>query len=230
MFYSEYSMQDSASFSMRRVYGWMCAALGLTAAVAYYIARSPELFTAIFKSSAYVMGIIILQLALVMAISFLINRINFVTAAVLFCVYAASVGITMSAILYAYQESSVYAAFLVTAGMFGAMALYGYFTKADLTSIGSIGMMVLFGMIIAMVVNMFLQSSGLAYAISALGVVVFSLLTAYDSQKIKELSRRYMADRDMANKIALFGALTLYLDFINLFLMLLQFMGNRREQ
>jgi FtsH-binding integral membrane protein len=229
MVYERYEVHSRASCSMYQVYGWMAGALSLTAAVAYYIARSPAIFETIFKNPAYVAAIVIMQLGLVLAITFLLHRMSFVTALILFATYAVSMGVTMSAILFAYQSSSVYAAFLVTAGMFTAMALYGYFTEADLTSIGSIGIMVLFGMILAMVINMFLQSPGMAYVISAVGVVVFSLLIAYDTQKIKEISRRYMMEREMAHKVALFGALTLYLDFINLFISLLQFMGKRRQ-
>ncbi len=226
---SGYATEQRASFSMTQVYGWMAAALAVTATVAYYIYQSPEIFRSIFSNPAYVMAIVFIQLGLVLAIAFLLQRMSFITAVLLFATYAVSVGVTMSAILYAYTETSVYAAFFVTAGMFAGMALYGYFTKADLTSVGSIGLMVLFGMILAMLVNMFLQSPGLAYAISAVGVVVFSLLVAYDTQKLKDMSRQFLMDREMANKIALFGALTLYLDFINLFLSLLQFMGKRRE-
>jgi FtsH-binding integral membrane protein len=135
----------------------------------------------------------------------------------------------MSAIFYVYQEASIYSTFLVTAAMFACMAIYGYFTKADLTSVGSISLMILVGMIFAGLVNLYFQSPAVSYAISAIGVVIFSLLTAYDAQKIKEMSQRFLYDYETSNKIALYGALALYLDFINLFLSLLRFMGQRRN-
>lgn len=229
MMYTQYPHVDSVTFSMYRVYGWMSAALAITASIAYYIGQSAALFKSIFSNPTYVGAIIFLQLGLVLAISFLLNRMSFMTAAILFTVYACSVGITMSAIFFMYQETSIYVTFFVTAAMFCAMALYGYFTEADLTSIGSVGFMVLIGMILTGLVNLYFQSASVSYLLSAVGVVLFSLLAAYDAQRIKLLARQFVYDHETANKIALFGALALYLDFINLFLSLLRFMGARRN-
>lgn len=229
MMNTEYSYVERSSFSMYRVYGWMAAALAITASVAYYIGQSAQLFKSIFTNSTYIGAIIILQLGLVIAISFLLNRMSFITAAILFVTYAFSVGVTTSAIFFVYQESSIYVTFLVTAAMFCSMALYGYFTQADLTSIGSVGFMVLLGMIFVGVINFFFQSAMVSYVMSAVGVVLFSLLAAYDAQKIKNLAQSFVYDHETANKMALFGALALYLDFINLFLSLLRFTGSRRD-
>lgn len=229
MVHTGYPQTERSSFNLYQVYTWMAAALGLTAGVAYYIGHTPHIFKGIFTNPTYLFAIVILQLGLVVAISFLLQRMNFITAVALFTLYSFSVGITTSAIFYVYQEASIYSTFVVAAGMFASMALYGYFTRADLTSLGSISLMILMGMILAGLVNMYFQSPGLSYAISAIGVVIFSLLTAYDVQKIKEMSRRFLYDHETAHKIALFGALVLYLDFINLFLSLLNFMGKRRE-
>jgi FtsH-binding integral membrane protein len=229
MIYTEYPQAERSSFSMYQVYAWMSAALGLTALVAYSIGHAPHIFKGIFTNPAYLFAIIIVQLGLVVAISFLLHRMSFIMAAALFTVYSLSVGVTMSAIFYVYQEASIYSTFLVTAAMFACMAIYGYFTKADLTSVGSISLMILVGMIFAGLVNLYFQSPAVSYAISAIGVVIFSLLTAYDAQKIKEMSQRFLYDYETSNKIALYGALALYLDFINLFLSLLRFMGQRRN-
>jgi len=175
------------------------------------------------------MGMIFLQLTLVIILAAFIMKLNPVTAVVLFIIYAISVGVTFSVLFSAYTESSIYATFLVTAGMFGVTCLYGYFTGADLTSLGSFGFMALIGLILGGFVNLFLRSPGFDFILSAAGVLVFTLLTAYDTQKIKMLGQRLMASPKTRDRIAILGALTLYLDFINLFLYMLRFMGRRRE-
>ena len=184
----------------------------------------------IYTHSAIIIGLFIFQIGLVVAITAFLNRMSFVTALALFLVYAASLGVTLSSIFFVYTEASILSTFLTTALMFGAMSLYGYMTKADLTSVGSMSIMVLFGLIIGMVVNMFLKSEHFDYILSGIGVVVFVLLTAYDTQKIKHIARPVLADHELAAKMTLIGALTLYLDFVNLFLFLLRFMGQRRDQ
>jgi uncharacterized protein len=171
----------------------------------------------------------IIQIGLVLCLSALIQRLNLVSAVALFILYAVTLGITLSAIFRVFELPSIFATFLVSAGMFGAMALYGYFTRADLTSLGSIGFMALIGLIIGGLVNMWLKSPGFNYVLSAIGVLVFTLLTAYDVQKIKNMMVNMQQDSESMSKMALVGALTLYLDFINLFLYMLQFMGKRKD-
>jgi FtsH-binding integral membrane protein len=229
MFANGYEFDQRVSSFMAGVYGWMSCALAITAATAYYVASVPAIFTYIYTHSAVLIGIFFVQIALVVAISALINRMSFITALILFLLYATTLGITLSSVFYVYTESSIISTFLTTALMFGVMSLYGYVTKADLTSMGSMSIMVLFGLIIGMFVNMFIKSALFDYVLSGIGVVVFVLLTAYDTQRIKQLARPMLVEQEMIGKVTLLGALTLYLDFINLFLFLLRFMGNRRE-
>jgi FtsH-binding integral membrane protein len=214
---------------MYRVYGWMSLALSVTAAVAYYVALSPVLLSLVVQNPFVFIGMFVAQLALVVVLSAFLLRMSFPVAFALFMLYAASLGVTLSLIFVTYEMSSIYATFVVTAGMFGALCLYGYFTRADLTSIGNIALMALFGLILAMIVNMFLQSGTFNLVISAIGVILFSALTAYDAQKIKLLAQQLHADDQTMSKVAIIGALTLYLDFVNLFLFLLNFMGRRRQ-
>ncbi len=216
MMYSDYSVQQRVASMMYRVYGWMSLALAVTAATAFYIFKSPALFASIFSKPALVIGLVIAQFAIVIAISAFLQRLSFALAFVLFMVYAVSVGLTISSVLFVYTPGSVFAAFLVTAGTFAGMSIYGYVTKSDLTGAGNLAIMLLFGMILAMFVNMFLQSPAMSYVLSAVGVFVFTLLIAYDAQKIKELAIRFGSDAQLANKVALMGALSVYLDFINL--------------
>lgn len=230
MFSNGYELDQKVSSFMAGVYGWMSCALALTAGAAYYVASTPSVFMYLYTHSALILGLFIFQIGLVIALSGFINRMSFVTALVLFLLYAGSLGVTLSSIFFIYTQSSILSTFLTTALTFGAMSLYGYFTKADLTSIGTMSLMVLVGLVIGMLVNMFLQSEQFDYILSGIGVVVFTLLTAYDTQKIKEIGRHMLADRETAGKVTLIGALTLYLDFVNLFLFLLRFMGQRREQ
>lgn len=229
MFANGYELDQRISSFMAGVYGWMSCALAITAATAYYIATMPAISTYIYTHSMVLIGLFIVQIGLVIAITSFINRMSFFTALLLFLVYSVIMGITLSSIFYVYTESSIISTFLTTALMFGIMSLYGYVTKADLTSMGSLSFMVLIGLVIGMVINMFLKSVQFDYVLSGIGVVVFVLLTAYDTQKIKQLARSMLVEQDMMSKVALLGALTLYLDFINLFLFLLRFMGNRRE-
>lgn len=230
MFSNGYELDKQVSSFMAGVYGWMSCALAITAGVAYYVASTPAIFTYMYTHPGIIIGLIFAQLAFVFGITLFLNRISFVTALILFLLYAASLGMTLSSIFYVYTEISIITTFLTTAGMFGAMSLYGYVTKADLTTIGNMSFMVLIGLIIGMVVNMFLKSEQFDYILSGVGVVIFTLLTAYDTQKIKQFARPMLVEQEMIGKVTLVGALMLYLDFINLFLFLLRFMGNRREQ
>jgi FtsH-binding integral membrane protein len=229
MNYSQYSVAEQSSNFIYKVYAWMSAALAITAGTAYYVASSPALFQMLMGNSAVMIGLIIAQFALVLVLSFLLMRMNFITALASFIVYSVLVGITLSAIFYVYTAGSIYVTFAVTAGTFGVMCVYGYFTKSDLTSIGNLALMALIGMIIGSLVNMFLRSAAFDYVLALIGVVVFTLLTAYDMQKIKQLGQTMVAERETMNKVAILGALTLYLDFLNLFLSLLRIMGNRRD-
>mgnify|MGYP001161941605 CR=1 FL=1 len=206
---------------MRGVYGWMGGGLFLTAFVAMITASSPVLLQAILGNRILFYALVFGELGLVVAISGAINRISTATASALFLLYAALNGVTMSTIFVAYTQSSIASTFMVTAGMFGAMSLYGYLTKSDLSSWGSFLFMGLVGVVIASLVNIFLQSPMINWVMSLCGVIVFTGLTAYDTQRIKQMG-------SAGGKGAIVGALTLYLDFINMFLLLLRFFGNRR--
>lgn len=232
MFYTEsrnYHQEKQISSFMWGVYGWMAAALTVTSYVAYAIALIPSFFYALHSNPVLLMLIFLAQIGLVLSLSVMLPRLSFGAALTLFVLYAASMGITMSSIFYIYTTGSIATTFLTSAGMFGAMALYGYVTKADLTTIGSMGMMVLFGLIIGMFVNIFLQNSAFDMFLSGVGVIVFALLTAYDVQKIKAIGSQLLIGQQEIAKITILCALTLYLDFINLFLFLLRFMGKKRD-
>lgn len=229
MFNSDYAFENNISQFMYRVYGWMSVALVITAAVAYYISTQPSITMAIYSKPALLIGIFIAQIALVLALSFFLTRLNVATALALFLLYAASVGVTTSAIFLVYDIHSIYVTFLVTSATFATMCLYGYFTRSDLTSLGNIAFMALIGLIIAGLVNLYFQSPMANLIISGFGVLIFTALTAYDSQKIKQMGYHMIADRESMHKVAIFGALTLYLDFINLFLFLLNFLGKRKD-
>ncbi len=215
---------------INQVYGWMCGGLLLTALAAYAVVATPDLQKMVLGSRGMFLFLILLELGLVMAISWGINKMNSVAAATCFIAYSIINGLTLSVILFVYTQASVALVFLITAGTFGGMSMYGYLTKRDLTSWGNILMMGLIGIIIASLVNFFMQSNAMTWIISYLGVAIFMGLTAYDSQKIKNMSMALegSADREGIRKMALLGALTLYLDFINLFLFLLRIFGNRR--
>jgi FtsH-binding integral membrane protein len=215
---------------MRGVYQWMTIGLGLTAVVAYAVVSSEAAINFIFGNTMVFWGLIIGELLLVVAISGAINKMSAATASGLFMLYSAMNGATLSAVLLAYTGASVFSTFLVCAGMFGAMSVYGMTTKKDLTSMGSFLFMGLIGIIIASVVNIFLQSPAMHFVISGVGVLIFTGLTAYDTQKLKAMGESApMDDATAVRRGTILGALTLYLDFINLFLMLLRFMGQGRE-
>ena len=206
---------------MRGVYGWMGGGLALTALVSLLTVSSPALLQAILGNRILFYALILGELGLVVAISGAINRISASTASLLFLTYAALNGLTMSTIFVVYTSSSIASTFMITSGMFGAMSLYGYVTKTDLTSWGSFLIMGLFGIVIASVVNIFLHSSMIYWVVSFCGIIIFTGLTAYDTQRIKKLG-------NTGPKGAILGALTLYLDFINMFLIMLRLLGDRR--
>ena len=220
---------------MLRVYNYMAGGLALTGLFALLVASIPALRGLFYTVtpdgalSATLLGwaAIIAPFGLVLMLSFGVNRINARTAQTLFWLYAALMGVSLSNIFLVYTGASITKTFFITAASFLGLSLWGYTTKRSLTAFGSFLIMGLFGVLIAMVVNLFLASSALDFVISVLGVFVFAGLTAYDTQKIKEMY--FAADSgEVAGKKAVMGALTLYLDFINLFLMLLRFFGDRR--
>ena len=221
--------QDAASIFLAKVFNWMAVGLGLTGVVAYFAASSGV--TAAIVASPMFMILIFAELGLVFFLSARISKIEATTAASLFLGYSFLNGLTLSSIFLAYTSSSIAATFFITAGMFGAMAAYGLVTKRDLSGFGSFLFMGLVGIIIASVVNIFLKSSGLHWMISFIGVLVFTGLTAYDVQKIKQMGEDGILSQGESaiKKGAIMGALTLYLDFINLFLMLLRFFGGSRN-
>ena len=209
----ERDLAMSAAFPvlMRKVYVWMTLALVLTGATAYGVASSPGVMMTLFSNKLLFWGLIIAEFGLVM----------------MFVVYSVINGAVLSSIFMIYTMSSIASVFFITAGTFAVMAFIGYTTKKDLTSMGKILFMALIGIIIATVVNIFLKSTGLEMIVSYLGVLIFVGLTAYDSQKIKQMLLMAPDAGEGAQKIALLGALTLYLDFINLFIYLLRIFGRR---
>ncbi|CNK57791.1 TPA: Bax inhibitor-1 family protein [Yersinia enterocolitica] len=214
---------------MAQVYGWMTCGLLLTAVVAWYAANTPAVMNFIFSSQITFFGLIIVQLGLVFVISGMVNRLSGSMATSLFMLYSALTGLTLSSILIMYTGASIASTFIICAGMFGAMSVYGYTTKRDLSGMGSMLFMGLIGIVLASIVNIWLKSSALMWAVTYIGVLVFVGLTAYDTQKLKNMGAQLDSnDRDNFRKYSIVGALTLYLDFINLFLMLLRIFGNRR--
>lgn len=224
------SYERSAQLSLfRQVYLWMAMALVITGFMAMLVAESTTLLSLIFSSELTFFGLIIAELALVWYLSARIDRISFTMATLMFIIYSLLNGAMLSSVFLLYTASSIASTFFITAGTFGVMCVYGYLTKRDLTSLGNLCLMAVIGLIIAGLVNLFLQSSLMSLIVSGIGVLVFVGLTAYDSQKIKRmLLQEGLEVNDSTRKIALLGSLTLYLDFINLFLYLLRFLGNRR--
>lgn len=214
---------------MRKVYVWMTLALVITGFTAFGIAENPGLVYTIVTNRLLFWGLVIGEFALVMAIYGAIGRLSATTATLLFVLYSVVNGATLSVIFLAYTMTSITSVFFITAGTFAVMAFIGYTTKTDLTSFGKMLMMGLIGIILATVVNIFIGSSMLNMIVSYVGVVVFVGLTAYDSQKIKNLLYQVDNMSEEAQKLALLGSLTLYLDFINLFLMLLRIFGGNRD-
>ena len=212
---------------MVRVYNWMAAGLGITGFMAFYIANSPTLLN-IVTGSIIPIVLMIAQIGLVFYLASRVMQMSVSQATGVFFLYAGLTGLTFSTLFVVYTAASITSTFLVTAGTFGAMSLYGYTTKKDLTSWGSFLFMGLIGIIIASLVNIFMKSPMMHMIITYAGVLIFVGLTAYDTQKIKEMNILGNEGTDEDTKEAIRGALTLYLDFINLFLMLLRLMGDRR--
>lgn len=223
-----FSVSSTADF-MYKVYAWMAVGLGLSAAVASLVAQNPAAVKSLlFSPLRYV--VILAQIGIAIALPALLNRINYATCVVLFTTYAALMGVSLSALLLLYTMSSLGLALAITAGTFASMALYGYFTKTDLTSLGAFLTMGLFGLMIAMLANIWFQSPAMQYYISLAAVGIFTLLTAYDVQNIKTIAQQtIMTDSEGRKKVAIVCSLILYLDFINLFVHLVQLFGKRRD-
>jgi len=238
------SMQHTAAKAevvnafMRGVYGWMSAGLGLTAVLAFLTLTMPALQQLVFNIdpatgmvvgiSSMVMILMVAELGMVFFLGMRISSMNPSTATSIFLLYSALNGITLAPILFAYTTGSIVSAFVTTAGMFGAMSIYGMVTKKDLTGMGSLMFMGLIGIVIASLVNMFIGSSAMSFAISVIGVIVFLGLTAYDTQRLKTMGEMVPeGDPAAIRRGSIMGALSLYLNFINLFIMLLQLLGNR---
>ncbi|HZN65264.1 MAG TPA: Bax inhibitor-1/YccA family protein [Tepidisphaeraceae bacterium] len=208
------------------VYAWMAAGLALTAVVAWYVSTRPDLMMQIFRGPVLI-GLIIVELALVFVVAAAVNKINAAVATGLFLLYSALNGLTLSAIFIVYAQATIASAFIITAGTFGAMSVWGFVTKRDLSGMGSILFMALIGLVLASIVNMFWANSMLTMLINYAGVLIFVGLTAYDTQKLKAIAVATAHDAAMSARLSVSGALTLYLDFVNLFLFLLRILGRR---
>lgn len=212
---------------IRKVYTWMALAMVITGLTSYVVANTGMVF-AIAQNPAIMWGLIIAEFALVWGLSGAINRLSLTTATLLFVLYSVLNGATLSFIFLLYTMESISSVFMITAATFGVMAFIGYTTKSDLTSVGKLLFMALIGLIIATLVNLFLQSSMLTMIVSYVGVLVFVGLTAWDSQKIKRMLIECDEVNDSTQKLAILGSLTLYLDFVNLFIYLLRILGDRK--
>lgn len=231
---SQHSQTSSGSLQafMSKVFGWMFLALAITAVTSMYVASSESILKSLVSETGMSpLGWVVMlsPLAFVLIISFGFNRLSFNTLVILFLTYAVVMGVSMSFIFLIYTAGSIFSTFLVASLMFGGMAVLGYTTKTDLTKFGTLMMMGLFGLIIASVINWFMKSDTMSYIISFIGVAVFTGLTAYDVQKLKNIGSGMEYGNEASKKLSIMGALTLYLDFVNLFLYLLRFFGNRRE-
>lgn len=220
--------QVEAAF-ISKVYGWMSAALVITGVVSMWAASTPAVQNAIFPGTTMIPFYILIaaEFGAVIYLSSRINKMSAETAGIVFILYSVLNGLTLSMVFLMYTSSSIASTFLVTAATFAVMSVYGYTTKKDLTSIGNLAFMALIGIIIASVVNMFLQSEMMYWIITYVGVLIFVALIAYDTQKIKRIASYDDSEEDSKKK-SILGALTLYLDFVNLFLLLLRLMGNRK--
>jgi uncharacterized protein len=221
-----YAAERQRTF-ITQVYLWMSTALAVTALVALVVSRSETILSMIMASQGVFIGLLIVELLMVMGLTALIGRMSSSTATLVFLFYAALNGVTFAVILLAFTAVSVATTFFVTAGTFGLMSIVGYTTKRDLSGIGGLLSMALIGLIIATVVNMFLASTMLDWLVTYAGIAIFVGLTAYDTQKLKAMSEAGL-DSEAGRKASVLGALALYLDFVNLFLMLLRIFGRRR--
>ena len=217
---------------MTKVYAWMCGGLALTAAIGFYLSQHPQIVAPLFRSTLYMCGFIGLEVALVLMLSARANRMSSQAATLMYLLYSALNGVVFAGVFLVYKLGSIGTIFAISAGMFGAMSAYGTLTKRDLTGLRSFLFMGLIGLVVASVVNIWLKSPGVTWALSVVGVIVFTGLTAYDTQKIRQLALAgELSSQNVGisrHNAAIIGALALYLDFINLFISLLQLFGERR--
>jgi FtsH-binding integral membrane protein len=211
-----------------KVYGWMAGALAITGLVAWYVSGSFSIMSFIFANQWVFIGLMIVKLLMVGSLVGWVNKMSVTTASAIFVLYSVLTGIVFSALFLIYTAGSLASTFLITGGMFAIMSAYGWFTGNDLTKFGSLLFMLLIGLIIASVVNIFMNSTMLYWITTYVGVFVFTGLIAYDTQKIKNMGGQVTEGTDEFRKGAIVGALSLYLDFINLFLMLLRIFGSKR--
>lgn len=223
------SSADSATLVQffNSVYAWMASGVALSALVAWWVSTQPQLMAQIFRGPALII-LFVIQIGLVIAVSAAINKISATVATALFMLYSALNGLTLSAIFIVYTGASLVTTFAAAGGMFAAMSVYGFVTKRDLSRMGSLLFMALIGLVIATVVNIFWANSMLYWIITYAGILIFVGLTAYDTQNLKRIALQTADNPSMAARLAISGALKLYLDFINLFLLLLRVMGDRR--
>ena len=230
VFTTPFAAEERVTTFLRSVYGWMCAGLAVTALVAWYVASSPSMVLTLARTPFLALGLMVVQLGLVGVLSFRVAKMSASTAAALFIGYSALTGVTLSFVLLAYTLTSVASTFVVASATFGSMALVGTVTKRSLAGWGQFLFMGLIGVVIASVVGMFWQSDGLQFILAFCGVIVFTGLAAYDAQRLKAMALAIpSASGGGTSSYAVVGALSLYLDFINLFLMLLRLLGDRRR-
>ncbi len=229
-YYHDSSISTIHSY-INNVYGWMSCGLLLTSFTAWYITKIPFLLEIIFFNQFFLVTILILQLIIVFALSNMINKLSANFAIALFIFYSILTGLSISSIFLIYTYISITTTFLTTSIMFGVMSIWGYSTKQDLTKMGNLALMSLIGIIIATTINFFLQSDYLIWIISYLGILSFSILVAWDTQKLKEIGHYITSEHDeQFRKYSILGALILYLDFINLYLLILKLIGIKLEK
>lgn len=223
-----FSTPDQVAF-IYKVYGWMCLGLIISAAVSFWVAITPTVAQFIIGNTLVFYALLIAELVAVFFLASQVHKISSTISAIIFLLYSALNGLTLSVIFFVFTFGSIIEVFLLTAGIFGVMSLYGYLTKRDLTTVGHFAIMALLGLVVAMLVNLFFMNDTASLILACVGVVVFVLLTAYDTQKLKWMYQMAQTEgADGEKKEAINGALTLYLDFINLFLDLLRIFGKRR--
>ncbi|MDE5846519.1 MAG: Bax inhibitor-1/YccA family protein [Muribaculaceae bacterium] len=227
-YYGQSAVKTQTNSVMKRVYVRMFIGLLVSAFCALGVASSPAALNFVFGNAIMRWGILIAMFAMAILIPVRMLKMSSSTVLALFLVYSALMGTWLSAIFVVYKMTAIVATFFITAGTFGAMSVYGYVTKTDLTKMGSFLMMALFGLVIAMLVNLFLHSSTMSYVISIIGVLIFTGLTAWDTQQVKQLAAANL-DPALADKLATMGAMNLYLDFVNLFLFILRIFGGNRD-
>lgn len=228
MGFSEKQISEETKRFFQKVYAWMFLGLIISGATAFWISSDESLYKIILFNKLIFFSLLIGELLLVIGLVWLVKRISANLAIIMFAIYCFVTGLTLSVIFLVYTINSIGQVFFITAGMFGIMSAYGYFTNKDLTTMGQLAIMALFGIIIAGIINIFLKNTFLDFILACIGVVIFVGLTAYDTQKIKKENIIGNEGTDEDTKESIMGALTLYLDFINLFLKLLRLLGKRR--